>query len=154
MDRQIDGQIDIQTNRQKNREIVFSVCKRSQEYIHFKRQAIRFDFYLSGISYYLSSCVCCEEGVSGMCFVHLRSPRVHKYLFVLRKQSRVYLKFFLSISVEFDDGIIFTPSQNRTGVIFSLQFVCPYVSVCVCPSVNRLLIESIRQPIFTWSSLK
>ena len=42
---------------------------------------------------------------------------------------------------------IFTPPQNRGGVIFSLQFVCVSVCLSVCPAllVNKIPAERMYQ---------
>ena len=44
-------------------------------------------------------------------------------------------------------GWIFTPPQNRGGVIFSLQFVC--VCVCVCVSVCLFVYTCVRFCLWT-----
>ena len=48
---------------------------------------------------------------------------------------------------------VFTPPQNRGGVIFLLQFVCLCVCVSVCLSVCEQNADRTATPILTRSSL-
>ena len=45
---------------------------------------------------------------------------------------------------------IFTPPQNRGGVIFLLRFVCLSVSVCVCVSVNKIQATDLDAVFAKW----
>ena len=45
--------------------------------------------------------------------------------------TQLYCFFFFQRRT-FQKKVVFTPPRNRWGVIFSLQFVCVFLSVCVC----------------------
>ena len=44
--------------------------------------------------------------------------------------------------------MFFTPPRNRGGVIFSLQFVCVSVCLCVCVSVCLCVCVSVCPALF------
>ena len=54
------------------------------------------------------------------------------FLMIEKKNSLKLPKTTISVNHTYNFWVFVTPPRNRAGVKISLQFVCVFVSVCVC----------------------